>query len=112
MCAEMTATMLVWPRRCGHGGMVLELVEGHRPYWLGRRGGRRVSRRIPEWGSALSSGLDLAQPGRRDWAGRSITLVRYAGCFLTDTEIDLARTAGLHIDVVDLGGQTQEKRSA
>ena len=62
MGAEMTATMVVWPKQCGHGGTVLELVEHHRPYWLGRRAGRRVSAPVPARGYTLSTGLALSRP--------------------------------------------------
>lgn len=130
--AEMTATMIVWPKRCGHGGLVLELVEHFRPYWLTRRAGTSVSARVREPGMALSAGLRLATappPGRRScahrssamshrhvhqhpsMAGRRVTLLRYAGCILTDAEIDAARLAGVQLEVVDLQSNTSTDRS-
>lgn len=130
--AEMTATMIVWPKRCGHGGLVLELVEHFRPYWLTRRVGSSVSARVLEPGMALSAGLRLAAeppPGRRScahrssamshrhvhqhpsMAGRRVTLLRYAGCILTDAEIGAARQAGVRLEVVDLQSNTSTDRS-
>ncbi len=119
MGADLTATMLVWPRQCGHGGMVLELVEHFTPYWLGRRAGRSVSARVPTRDRVLVTGLGLACPGRaacdRDdfarWAGRRMTLLRYRGCVLADEEIAQARDAGIHIEVVDVDGETRAERS-
>ena len=128
----MTATMIVWPKRCGHGGLVLELVEHFRPYWLTRRAGASVSARIREPGMALSAGLGLAAappPGRRrcghpsspmpqrhvrqrpSMAGRHVTLLCYPGCILTDIEIDAARLGGVQLEVVDLQGNTSTDRS-
>jgi hypothetical protein len=113
MGAEMTATMIVWPKRCGHGGMVLELVEHFRPYWLGRRAGHRVSATVPEVGQVLCTGLSLARPtpsgasawrGLAGWSGRQVTVLRYAGCLINDGEIATARAAGLVIEVVDVDG--------
>jgi hypothetical protein len=130
--AEMTATMIVWPKRCGHGGLVLELVEHFRPYWLTRRAGASVSARIREPAMALSAGLGLAAappPGRRrcghpsspmphqhvhqrpSMMGRHVTLLRYAGSILTDAELDAARQAGVRLEVVDLQGNTNTDRS-
>lgn len=130
--AEMTATMIVWPKRCGHGGLVLELVEHFRPCWLTRRAGASVSARVREPGMALSAGLDLATappPPRQSCghqssairqrhvhqhpsiAGRHVTLLRYAGCILTDAEIDSARQAGVRLEVVNLQGNTSTDRS-
>lgn len=111
MGAEMTATMIVWPRPCGHGGMVLELVEHFRPYWLGRTQGRRVTAPVPSADRVLSSGLALACRGTRP-NGRRMTILRYAGCILGDAEIDRARRAGAHIEVVDVDGNTHTERSA
>ena len=121
MGAELTATMIVWPRRCGHGGMVLELVEHFRPYWLGRRLGRRVSAPAASVDRVLSAGLPLACPGPVTgaknaevfrWDGRRITLLRYAGCVISDSEIDQAREAGVCIEVVDIDGDTRSEGSA
>lgn len=132
MGAEMTATMIVWPKRCEHGGLVLKLVEHFRPYWLTRRAGASVSARVREPGMTLSAGLGLAAvppPGRRScghrssampqrhvhqrpsMAGRHVTLLRYAGCILGDAEIDAARQAGVRLEVVDLQGNTSTDRS-
>jgi hypothetical protein len=119
--AEMTATMIVWPRGCGHGGMVLDLVEHHRPYWVGRRNGRRVPAPVPAPGEALSTGLALAIPAPTAGitaaefdacAGRRVTLLRYAGCILGDAEIQLARRAGVRVEVVDVDGGARSHRSA
>ncbi|MBP3083104.1 hypothetical protein [Mycolicibacterium fortuitum] len=121
MCAELTATMIVWPRRCGHDGMVLELVEHHRPYWLARRRGRRVSMTVPAPGFALAAGLALANstPPREAadadftaWSGRAVTVLRYAGCVLGDVEVERARSAGVAVEVVDLDANTQSRRGA
>ena len=131
--AEMTATMIVWPKRCGHGGgLVLELVEHHRPYWLTRRSGVSVSAQVPEPGVTLSTGLMLAvapppprggcgHPGspiqhrhvhqRPLMRGRHVTVLRYAGCILTDAEIDAARHAGVRLEVVELNDDTNTDRS-
>jgi hypothetical protein len=130
--AEMTATMIVWPKRCGHGGLVLELMEHFRPYWLTRRAGASVSARIREPGMALSAGLGLAAappPGRRrcghpsspmpqrhvherpSMAGRHVTLLRYAGCILNDAEVDAARQGGVQLEVVDLQSNTSTDRN-
>lgn len=118
MGAEMTATMIVWPKRCGHGGIILELVEHFRPYWLGRRAGRRVSAAIPDFGHALRTGLALAQPatggrppsrGLAAWSGRQVTVLRYTGCFIGDDEISAARAAGVLIEVVDVDGGRVER---
>jgi hypothetical protein len=118
MGAEMTATMIVWPKRCGHGGMVLELVEHFRPYWLGRRAGRRVSATVPDVGHALCTGLALARPathresaghGLAGWSGRQVTVLRYAGCLMGDDEIAAARGAGVRIEVVDIDGGRVER---
>ena len=110
MPAENTATMIVWPKDCGHGGTVLELVEHFRPYWLGRRMGRQVSAVIATPTCALAAGLLLASPANVDataadlagWAGRRVTVLRYAGCVLTDAEIERAREAGVSVEVVDI----------
>mgnify|MGYP000974073629 CR=1 FL=1 len=131
--AEMTAAMIVWPKRCGHGGLVLELVEHFRPYWLTRRAGASASARVRKPGMALSAGLGLAAappPGRRScdhrssprphrhvhqhpsMAGRHVTLLRYAGCILTDAEIDAARQTGVRLEVVDFRGNTSTDRSS
>lgn len=118
MGAEMTATMIVWPKRCGHGGMVLALVEHFQPYWLGRRAGRRVSAAIPDLGHALCTGLSLARPaasaaparpGLAGWAGRQVTVLRFAGCVLGDGEIEAARAAGVLIEVIDVDGGRVER---
>jgi hypothetical protein len=118
MGAEMTATMIVWPKRCGHGGMVLELVEHFRPYWLGRRAGRRISATVPDEGHALCTGLALARPtsrgvattrGLAGWYGRQVTVLRYAGCLMGDDEIAAARAAGVRIEVVDVDGGRVER---
>jgi hypothetical protein len=112
----MTATMIAWPKDCGHEAMALELVEHHRPYWRGRRTGHRpVSAAVPAPGCVLSTGLALANPcgpGPIDgtaadlaaWASRPVTLLRYAGCVLVDAEIERARQAGLDVEVVDVDG--------
>lgn len=107
----MTATMIVWPRPCGHGGIVLELVEHFRPYWLGHTRGRRVSLTVPSTERVLATGLALARRSARS-TGRRVTILRYAGCILSDTEIDQARQSGAHIEVVDIDGSTQTERSA
>ena len=116
MGAEMTATMIVWPKRCGHGGIVLELVEHFRPYWLGRRAGHRVSANVPDIGQVLCTGLALARPtpngesarpGLAGWAGRQITVLRYAGCLMSDDEVAAARAAGVLIEVVDVDGRIE-----
>jgi hypothetical protein len=113
MPAEKTATMIVWPKDCGHWGTVLELVEHFRPYWLGRHMGRRVSAGVAAPTCALSTGLTLATPVTNvgstaadlaAWAGRRVTLLRYAGCVLGDAEVERAREAGLSIEVVDIVG--------
>jgi hypothetical protein len=116
--AETTATMIVWPRGCGHGGMVLELVEHHRPYWLGRRRGRQVSAAVPARGCGLSTGLALAIPAATAditaaalgaWAGRRVTLLRYAGCVLGDAEVQRVRRAGVRVEVVDVDGGANQR---
>ena len=56
MSAELTATMLVWPRPCGHGGVVLELLEHFTPFWVCRRGGRSVTARVPTRERVLVTG--------------------------------------------------------
>jgi hypothetical protein len=121
MGAEMTATMIVWPRRCGHGGMVLKLVEHFRPYWLGRRLGRQVSAPAASVDRVLSAGLPLAFPGPATgaenddpfgWDGRWITLLRYEGCIIGDAEIGEVREAGVRIEVVDVDRDTRSERSA
>lgn len=119
MGAEMTATMIVWPRPCGHGGTVLELVEHFRPYWYGRRAGRRVASNIPAPGMALVTGLAFAAPTAPAYsdshgaamAGRRVTLLRYPGCILGDDEIAQARREGVHIEVVDVDGDARSERS-
>ena len=111
MGAEMTATMIVWPKECGQGGRVLELVEHFRPYWLRRRAGRELCAVVATPACALSTGLalagptahtDSAAPDLAAWAGRRVTLLRYGGCCLGDTEVEQARAAGVRLDVVDL----------
>lgn len=120
MSAELTATMLVWPRPCGHGGVVLELLEHFTPFWVCRRGGRSVTARVPTRERVLVTGLALACPGRaacdrgedyERWANRRMTLLRYRGCVLADEEIKQARHAGLHIEVVDIDGTNRTERS-
>ncbi|MBS9532082.1 hypothetical protein KIH27_00605 [Mycobacterium sp. M1] len=106
MPAEQTATMIVWPKDCGHGGAVLELVEHFRPYWLGRRAGRRVSAVLLASENALATGLSLADSdtgeGFAEWTGRRVTVLRYPGCVLTDAEVDRAREAGVDVEVVEI----------
>lgn len=118
MGAEMTATMIVWPTRCGRGGVVLELVEHFRPNWLGWREGRRISATVPKPGRALRAGLMLARPALRNstprpgfasWSGQRVTVLRYRGCVLGDGEFESAREAGVHIEVVDLDGGRIER---
>lgn len=118
MGAEMTATMIIWPKPCGHGGMVLELVEHFRPYWLRRRGGRQIAANVPERGHALCTGLSLARSPSAtdtttstpsDWTGRRVTVLRYAGSILTDSEIEAARAAGVLIELVDVDGGCTER---
>lgn len=120
MGAEMTATMIVWPRRCGHGGKVLELVEHFRPYWLARVSGRKVSAPVPAPDRVLAPALALVVPaagagdGEPDlsrWAGKQITVLRYGGCVLDDLEVQRARQAGVLIEVVDVDGCTRPERS-
>lgn len=48
---------------------------------------------------------------RPSLAGRHVTLLRYAGCILTDAEIDAARQAGVRLEVVDLEDHTSTDRS-
>lgn len=121
MGAEMTATMVVWPKDCRHGGMVLELVEHFRPYWLTRRGGHRESISVSSPEFALCSGLGLASPQAGSgnpavriahWAGRRVTLLRYAGSLVGDAEIERLRMVGVKLEVVDVDGGAETKRSA
>jgi hypothetical protein len=120
MAALNTATMIIWPKDCGHGGIVLELVEHFRPYWLGRRLGRQVSAVIATPTCVLARGLSLASPVEdadatapdlATWAGRQVTVLRYAGCVLTDAEVDRAREAGVSVEVVDFASDPSSNGS-
>lgn len=82
--AEMTAAMIVWPKRCGHGGLVLELVEHFRPYWLTRRAGASASARVRKPGMALSAGLGLAAaPPQGDEAAITGVPLGHTGMFIS-----------------------------
>lgn len=59
---------------------------------------------------ALATGLSLACPvvgvdgAAADfaaWAGRDVTVLRYTGCVVTESEIERARAAGVRVEVID-----------
>jgi hypothetical protein len=120
MPPENTATIIMWPKECGHGGTVLQLVEHFRPYWLRTRMGRQLAAVVPAPMCTLATGLGLASPaGNVDaaasdfaaWAGRRVSLLRYAGCVLNDAEVERARAAGVSVEVVDIASDARLKRS-
>jgi hypothetical protein len=104
--------MIVWPKDCGHGGSVLDLVEHFRPYWLVTRKGRELSAVVEAPTCAFATGLALASPVAHvdatagdfaAWAGRQVTLLRYEGCVLGDAEVERAREAGVTVEVINVG---------